>query len=521
MKKPRMPRFFNTAGPNNPADHYTLPVLARLPELRELIDQKSYFVIHAPRQTGKTTLIKTMAAELNVEGQYTGIFVSMESGAAFLHDPPAGELSILDHWRQSARVRLAPEFQPPPFPEAAPGARIRAALGAWAQASTRPLVVFIDEIDALEGSLLISVLRQIREGYNDRPKGFPWSLALIGMRNVRDYKFASGGASTTHSSSPFNIVAKALTLSNFTQEEVKALYGQHTEETGQVFLPGVVEQAFVLTQGQPWLVNALANEMIQTLVRDRSKPIGIEQLEQAKENLILRQDTHLDSLAERLREPRIRAIIEPMLSGELVRDVPEDDIRLATDLGLLRVIRGGRLEVANPMYREIIIRNLSASIQRETPMISPSWLGQDGKLKREALLASFMQFWRQHGEVLMGASPYHEAAPHLVLMAFLHRVVNGGGVIEREYATGMGRMDLCVRYGGEVLGIEVKVWRDGRKDPEADGLAQLDSYLTGLGQESGWLLIFDKRAGLSPVEERLSMHEGITPSGRRVAVVRA
>ncbi len=106
-------------------------------------------------------------------------------------------------------------------------------------------------------------------------------------------------------------------------------------------------------------------------------------------------------------------------------------------------------------------------------------------------------------------------------MAFLHRVVNGGGSIEREYATGMGRMDLCVRYGGEILGIEVKVWRDGRKDPEPEGLAQLDAYLEAIAQESGWLLVFDRRTGVSPVEDRLSSHEGLTPSGKKVVVVRA
>ena len=515
-----MPRFFNTTGPNDPQRHYTLPVLERLPNVRELIDNGLYFVVHAPRQVGKTTTLSTLAKELTAEGQYTAVHVSAEMGAGYLHDPPAAELAILESFRRSAMMRLPAELHPPPFPDVAPGARIHTALSVWAQASPRPLVVFIDEIDALEGSLLISVLRQIRAGFADRPKGFPWSLALIGMRNVRDYKIASGGVDRSHSASPFNIAAKALTLGNFTREEVGALYAQHSEETGQVFLPDAVDRAYELTQGQPWLVNALAAECIDALVRDRKKPVELSHIERAKEILIRRQDTHLDSLAERLREPRVRAIIEPMLIGDYRGDIPDDDIRFITDLGLMRMDEKRRMDVANPIYREIIVRHLSSAMETGLPSIRPTWLTPEGKLNKEALLESFLEFWRQHGEPLLKSAPYHEAAPHLVLMAFLHRVVNGGS-IDREYAIGSGRLDLCVRYAGEILPIELKVWRDGKPDPEREGLKQLDGYLAGVGQDSGWLVIFDKRSGIKPVEERTESHEGVTPSGKRVIVVRA
>lgn len=516
-----MPRFFNTAGPNNPNEHYTLPILARLPELHSLIDRKLYFVIHAPRQSGKTTLIKTLAQELMAEGKFTALFFSVESASAYIHDPPMAEIAILDNLRNSAQIRLPSNVQPPPWPSIGSGNRLRSALAAWCQSAPKPLVLFIDEIDALEGPLLISVLRQLRDGYADRPQAFPWSLALVGMRNVRDYKFASGGSATTHSSSPFNIAAKALTLGNFTQKEIGTLYAQHTEETGQIFLPEAVERAYALTGGQPWLVNALAAELTDKLVPEREKPISAEDVEQAKENLILRQDTHLDSLAERLRDPRIRAVIEPMLSGESGEELPVDDIRLALDLGLVRLPSTGGLEISNPIYREIVVRSLSASPRAKLPTLKETWLKADGRLNKEALLTAFVSFWRQHGEALMGTSPYHEAAPHLVLMAFLHRVVNGGGVVEREYAIGMGRMDICVRFGGEVLGIELKVWREKKPDPERQGLEQLDEYLAGIAQQSGWLIIFDRRPDQPPVEQRVSVHQAQTPSGRLIQVVRA
>ncbi|MBK1736337.1 hypothetical protein CKO15_13990, partial [Halorhodospira abdelmalekii] len=122
---------------------------------------------------------------------------------------------------------------------------------------------------------------------------------------------------------------------------------------------------------------------------------------------------------------------------------------------------------------------------------------------------------------LLGSAPYHEIAPHLVLMAFLHRVVNGGGTLEREYAIGKGRMDLCLRYGPVTLGMELKVWRDGAPDPLAEGLGQLDGYLAGLGLNSGWLVLFDRRSGQPPLAERTASTTQISPQGRTIRVIRA
>jgi hypothetical protein len=87
-------------------------------------------------------------------------------------------------------------------------------------------------------------------------------------------------------------------------------------------------------------------------------------------------------------------------------------------------------------------------------------------------------------------------------MAFLHRVVNGGGTLDREYAIGSDRMDICLRYGKVTLGMELKVWRDKRPDPLVKGLEQLDSYLARLGLATGWLVIFDQRSNQPAIEER-------------------
>lgn len=516
-----MPRWFNTAGPCDPAKHYMLSPEARLPQVRQLIEQQAYFVLHAPRQVGKTTALLALAAALTREGHYVGVLVSAEVGAVFPDDPGAAELAILGAWRGAACHYLPDDLQPPRFPDAPAGTRIGAALQAWSEASPRPLIVFLDEIDALQNNALISVLRQLRDGYPKRPQGFPYALALIGLRDVRDYKVASGGSGRLGTASPFNIKSDSLTMRNFNREEVAALYTQHTEDTGQAFLPEATARAFELTQGQPWLVNALARQLVEVLVPDRKTPIALPDVERAKEILIERQDTHLDSLVERLREPRVRAVMEPMLAGRMLGDVPEDDRRFLLDLGLLRRTAEGGLDVANPIYKEVIVRALASGSRDSLPRITATWLTPDGGLDSEKLLAAFLDFWRRHGEALLGTAPYHEIAPHLVLMAFLHRVVNGGGSIEREYAIGRGRMDLCVTFKGQTLAIELKVWRDGRRDPLSEGLEQLDEYLGGLGLNAGWLIIFDQRSDLPPIAERTAREDHKTPSGRGAIVIRA
>ncbi|MEO1590564.1 MAG: ATP-binding protein [Cyanobacteria bacterium J06632_22] len=515
-----MPKWFNPAGPCKADIHYMLPPLARLPNLERIVAQQGYFVLHAPRQTGKTTAMLALAQQLTASGQYTAVMLSVEVGAPYPDNVGMAEQAILGEWKRASSFMLPPDLQPPKWEDTPPGSRIAAALSQWAQTSPRPLVVFIDEIDALENQTLLAVLRQLRAGYPSRPQGFPQSLALVGVRDVRDYKVASGGSSRLNTASPFNIKVESLTLRNFTLAEVTELYAQHTAETGQVFSSEVVQRVFALTQGQPWLVNAIARQLVEQLAPDPTQDITVRQVEQAKEILIQRQDTHIDSLASILREERVRAVIEPILAGQELGTVPNDDRQFLVDLGLVVRNPAGGLMPANPIYREVLPRVLASGPQDSLPVIQPAWLTAEGELDSQQLLDAFLRFWRQHGQPLLKSAPYHEIAPHLVMMAFLHRVVNGGGTLEREYAIGSDRMDLCLRYGEVTLGMELKVWREGRPDPMKAGLEQIERYLAGLSLETGWLVIFDQRAGLPPIAERTTTESVQTASGRSIIVIR-
>jgi hypothetical protein len=424
-----------------------IPALRRLPDVRRVIDQKGYFVVHAPRQVGKTTSLLALGRELTDSGRYVAALVSMIVGPRQAGDVDAIERAVLTTWREAARAQLPPELLPPPWPDADPGSRLAAALAAWARSAPRPLVLFLDEIDALRGDLLVSALRQVQEGYRNRPVGFPWSIAFVGLRDLRDYRIDQGDAGQLGTPSPFNIIVRSLAIRNFTEEEVAELYLQHTGETGQRFEPEAVALSFALSRGQPWIVNALAKIAVEELVTDPAEPVTAAAVERARAILIARRDVHLDSLAARLREPRVRAIIEPMLAGELMGEVPEDDRRFALDLGLVRETEQGGLDVANPIYREVIARSLSSGARDSLPQIAPTWLRSDGRLDAERLLEAFLSFWRRHGEPLLRTAHYHEVAPHLVLMAFLDRVANGGGTVDREFALGRGGEDPRTKGG--------------------------------------------------------------------------
>jgi hypothetical protein len=218
-----MPRFFNTTGPCRRELHYMLPPIARLPNLERLIEQQQYFVIHAPRQTGKTTAMLALAKQLTDSGRYAAVMVSVEVGAPFSHDVGQAELAILASWRRATKVRLPAALQPPNWSMVEAGGRIQTALQEWALASPLPLVILIDEIDALQDQALLSILRQLRDGFLDRPEAFPQSVGLIGLRDVRDYKIASGGSENLSTASPFNIKVESLMIRDFSPSEVTEL----------------------------------------------------------------------------------------------------------------------------------------------------------------------------------------------------------------------------------------------------------------------------------------------------------
>ncbi|MBK8804197.1 MAG: PD-(D/E)XK nuclease domain-containing protein [Fibrobacteres bacterium] len=544
-----MARFFNTTGPCNPLRHYFLAPQTRLrgSNLERYIRDEMYWVLHAPRQTGKTTFLQTWMRQINASGEAIACYVSVE----VCQGMPEVEKAIPLVW-QSLR-QYAKDFEvpvPPPPTESDPGLQLNAIVKSWSElCAPKPLVILFDEVDTLEGPAMISFLRQLRGGFASRGVGkFPVSVALVGMRDLRDYLAHSkdgvpanpGSPFTTEGRVPggqgagpqpegnqsrmdwFNIKQDSATLANFSRDDVVALLAQHTTESGQVFEPGAIEAIWYWTQGQPYLVNKFADICVEEITRrDVTRPITADMVLDAKEILIQARTTHLDALAERLKQPQVKRVIQSIFTGdtESIFGIGEPGTDLCLDLGLITYTSAGGFQIANPLYREILPRALNLPYQQSIPPSEFVWQNADGTLDMDALLKEFQRFWKRHSDVWELQADYTEAFPHLLLMAFLQRILNGGGRITREYAAGRGRMDLFVEFAGQGFVIEIKLVHpgDGRAATLQNALAQVSRYRATVGDRNTptYIALFDRTpAGRQKSwEERLTWETLETESG--------
>lgn len=519
-----MEKYFNTAGPNKPDIQYTLNPLNRinLAEIEDLIFQEKYFVLHAPRQTGKTSMLLALRDYLNASGKYFCVYANIEPGQANRNDVEkvngnicsiiALQIDTLLGGRKYSKL-----YQE--FDKSDKTSLVYLFLSFLSEQFDKPFILFLDEIDALVGDSLVSVLRQLRSGYEKRPNHFPQSVILCGVRDVRDYRITLSNQEIITGGSAFNVKAKSLRMGNFSKEEIHELYMQHTEATGQVFDEACFPMIWKATEGQPWLVNALAYEVTYEMKenRDRSVRIIPEMIYKAQESIIYQRYTHIDALIDKLKEPRVRRIIEPLLATNEDTDeslFPPDDLQYCVDLGL--IAQNKPVRIANDIYREVIPRELTWTTQYFIVQ-EPEWyLNPDNSINIEKLLLDFQQFFRQNADSWIGKFDYAEAGPQLLLQAFLQRIVNGGGYIDREYGLGRGRTDLLIRkpltntYGGpyQRVVLELKILRNSMKKTIADGLKQTYEYMDKAGNISeGHFIVFD-RSSKKPWSKKIFHRQG-------------
>ncbi len=534
---PTAQRFFNTTGPVVAEDHYCIPPLGRfdLGEILRLVDDKRYFVLHAPRQTGKTSALLALRDLLNERGRHRCLYANVEPAQTARGDVEQGLRATMTALAREARLTLGDdrlgESWPALIGTVGPHALLLEGLTRWCEADPLPLVLLIDEIDALVGDTLIAVLRQLRAGYINRPAAYPQSVILCGVRDVRDYRIHSESTGDiVLGGSAFNIKAESLRLGDFDEADMRTLLGQHTAETGQRFTEGALAAVWEQSQGQPWLVNALAHQACfrNKAGRDRSRAVTEEAVMEAREALVLGRQTHLHQLADKLREERVRRVIEPVLSGNAgaADRASPDDVEYVRDLGLLA--REGTRRIANPVYREVIPRELMYAHEDMIAEETEWYVKADGDLDMIGLMAGFQGFSREHSEHWIERFQYKEAGPQLLLQAFLHRIVNGGGRIEREYALGRRRTDLLIVWSprpGGAAGpgapahrhvVECKILRGGLDATIREGVEQTLDYADKCRAESSHLVVFDRDES-KPWEEKLYRREE-SFDGRTVTV---
>ena len=521
----RPTRWFNIAGPCFPQEHYIVPPERRAREAAVLIAQGRWFSLVAGRQTGKATTLQTLARSLNPAGGHHVLWVDLQS-ARVETELAAAMQSVFDRLRdvltREGLARLVPDGAKATAWLATPSTALEHYLSAVCAASARPVVLLFDEADVLRGRAMVSFLTQLRALYLARhTRPAPWCVVLAGVRAVRDYVADDerGAVPWLGTASPFNVTVENVGLAAFTEAEVGELTAQHTTETGQRFEPLAIARVFSWSAGHPWLVNALCDQCTRRDVTDRAVAVTAAHVDAAKETLILERRTHIDSLLARLREDRVRRVIAPMIAGErAVGDTLDDDVAYVASLGLIAKIQG-MWQVANPIYREVVPRVLTAAMQEQLAQKTAWYVRADGTLDVPKVMGAWQTFWRKDGHLAAEGFSYKESGPHLMLMAFLQRIVNGGGSVEREYALGKGALDLLLRWrvgsAEQRVAIEVKLRRD--TETEDDALEQVLGYMDSLGVDDAWLVLFDLRTTRA-WSERLFVNERAV-GGRVVRVV--
>jgi len=509
-------RFFNYSGPSKFEKHYCIPSFLRSDNLKfdriwGLIQQEKYFVLHEQRQSGKTTFMLDLRDKINTTDGMKALYINIEAGQQAWNDIESGIDSFLDE----ISIQLRETFNwsillTKKFKHVSKTKRIEEVLSYISKTffqQGQNFVLLIDEIDSLVGDTLLTVLRQIRSGYERRPHSFPASIILIGVRDVRDYQiFSDEQKRYVIGGSAFNISAESCRVPRFQKAHTYALGKQHTENTKQIFEGDSIDIIQDVTDGQPWCVNRIFYEATQ-LVKDQKLPITPSIIQTAVNNVILSRDSHLINMKSILKETRVRDVIEPILTGGIIEDNAHAEY--VEDLGLIKRDSDGKYTISNSIYSEVIPRELCNVewLNTELSYIKPFYFFQDGTIDMDRFISAWIQFFHENADMWKdrNKNDYHEAWPHLLFFAFAQRIVNGGGRVRREYALGSDACDVLIEVpynDGKMIQIEIVELKRRRQHKDMTltnllsqkWLPQLAKYLRAKGLVKGFLFIFDQSA---------------------------
>lgn len=337
--------------------HYFIPRRLNFDELDTLIERDQYFLLRGPLQCGKTSAIEEYVHYLKTKGHYRVVRMSLNALEGIKDDAftmllRIGKVlkdileSLPDKEESVTHALQKIDHEEPLSPRL-----FSRLLEEWAEASPKPIILFIDDLDSLDHEVIIGLLHHIRSGFMHRPTGFPQSMCLIGLHSMRNYR-TTFEKHVTSAASFFNITAQSFKLGNFSIDETKILYEQHTWATGQQFTVEAIDYAYYLTQGQPLLINALAKIAADELI-DRRQAITKNDIEQSKE-LLIAHNTHLDYLVTKLNDPKVKKVLKAINNRKPAQLLLEDEDEYVRELGFV----SRQLDIANPIYEEVVKKQM-------------------------------------------------------------------------------------------------------------------------------------------------------------------
>ena len=469
-------RYFNTSGPNIPAQHYTLMRPELVAKGLLMVQRDRYFTIWAPRQTGKSTYFRLLANQLRDKG-YGVMHINLEN---FLHSRLT---DLMVYLRGEANRQWGIEL-----PVAESFSQLFNHLN---ELRDRRLVLIVDEVEGLNPELFGQFLHTIRNLYHSRERHSLKSVILVGVSNIV-------GVVQDHAS-PFNI-ADNLPIPYFTDEETAELLGQHEAETGQRFLPEVKAKISHMTANQPGLVNGFAARLIEEY--PDLPELGMAEYLQVEDwYLTEAMDKNIANIQNKAEQ--YRPFVESLLFTEtqIPFSIDRPAIKLLHNNGLLRKDEQGNVTFWVPLYKKRLYQAFypytngekEQIVQRLTPW---EYFDEGGRLRMAQVIEAYQayvkrrsfKYFREKDEAGNYLS-IKEAALMYSFETFMQAfLLSCGGKSYLEPHTGPGRADLILNIEGQEYVVEAKIYRYPRQFEQ--GKRQLAAYLRSLGQPEGWYLVF-------------------------------
>ncbi len=360
----------------------------------------------------------------------------------------------------------------------------------------RRLAIIIDEFDGIPTKVVGDFLHALRRIYlSEEPNRCPYSVGIVGVKSITQLNY-------DRSISPFNIQDE-FELSNFTLPQVSTLLGQYTEETGQAFTTEVIENFHKQTGGQPFLVNRLAQILIQELKIEET--ISNAHFQKAHQKILNEANVHLSHLKTNIRRhPRYETLLMEICSYQTgVRfNIHNDFISELVTYGVVKAGADGYCEITNPIYQYCIVQIFQPVINGLERKYLPEdtnagfldYLSIDGKINMPLLLSNFRDFIARAGyRILQVPETPQEFIGQYLLFAYLDQFVHQiGGFMYTEVRTGRGRMDLIIFYKSEKYIVETKIWEG--QTLYSNGKYQLAEYLKLESITEGYYIVFDHRS---------------------------
>lgn len=513
-------RFFNTGGPAEPSRHYVVPAVDRIPFARQMVEDGLYFAIKAPYRSGKTTLANELAREMEIDGRFRVLRLNFHElkGANGLGALTVCFFEVLKEALENSGdpvlsgVRFGNAKKPP-------RGAVKEILGELCLALDKPLVLLIDEIHAIPRKRARFFFDVFFAGFQERTRHrFPHSVVFFCVRDVfaPTARAKKGGSRNRGVRGGALNIYRTVELPNLTFADICSLCDAHNAETGQFVDDEAKLKIWDLTEGQPFLVNAILGEALDFVLHgETAKPVTGQVVAEAALGVARSRPAHLVRLMSFLKDPGVLKAVGEVLSGvSAKRPLFDEGTNLALDLGLLSLDGDDYLRPANRFVKDLALGALTEHMA--LPGSLAGRFREGDEILASPLILEFQRYWKERAGTWL--KPFGEipgALTRLALMAFLRRALGDDPAPETFPAVREDSLMIAVRRESKTYPIFATLGGASApfREPE-----ELSSFMDSRGASEGWVLSFDLD-GLKSPEEKCRWKTLSLPRGKTVHLV--